>query len=344
MSIMKKIKKKVNTKNADVPVAAVSRTMNDSPEIKKATKEKILNIVKETKYHPNINARRLVQQKSNNIGIVFPCNTHIFIDWYLVQLLDDLQVAINKYNYNFSIYFPDQSFDFSPLRFYEEGRVDAMIIGGLGLHDKYVNSLLDLSYKFVLLGSYVDNINVNYVDINNKQTVKDGIKYLYEKGHRKIGIVLDDMQFSTGRDRYNGFLEGLKEVGLPFRKSYVLPYETSSNIALNNAVKLLKRKNRPTVIFAMSDLKALDVYKAAETLNLKIPEDISVLSIDDTILTRAFFSPPLTTYQISTKKLAETTADFLIKKLIKEDADSFQPVLIKPNLRERHSVFDINKN
>lgn len=325
---------------AGVSIATVSRAINNSNVIKESTKKKILKIVKEMDYHPNVNARRLVNKRSNNIGILFPYNKNIFLDWYLAELLNVLQLEINKHNMDFSIYFPEEKKQFTYERFFSEGRVDGLIIGGATLHDNAIQQLITKQKPFILLGSYTHNLKYNYIDVDNNLIIQEGLTFLYNNGHRIIGSLLENNDFSTGKDRTKTFLKLMKKYELPLYDDIILRDAGNFDSAYQNTLKILKSPHRPTAIFAMSDLRAAAAYKAIKDSNLKIPKDISVIGVNDIFLTKTLFSPELTTIKIPLKEMANLAVTNLMK-MIHGEVKTITPQKLKSSLIIRKSVKQI---
>jgi len=325
---------------AGVSIATVSRALNNSAVIKESTKKKILKIVAEMDYHPNVNARRLVNKRSNNIGILFPYNENIFLDWYLAELLNALQSEINKQNMDFSIYFPEGKNQFAYEKYLNEGRVDGLIIGGVTLHDKAIQQLITKQKPFILLGSYTHNLKYNYIDVDNKQIIQEGLTFLYNNGHRRIGALLEQDNFSTGKDRTKTFLKLMKKYELPLYDDIILHDSGNFDSAYQNTNKILKSSHRPTVIFAMSDLRAAGAYKAIKDNKLNIPKDISVIGINDIFLAKSLFSPELTTIKIPLKEMANLAVTNLMK-IIHDKVKTVPPQKLKPSLIIRKSVKQI---
>ena len=324
-------------RRAGVSIATVSRALNNSEVIKDTTKKKVLKIVEEMGYHPNVNARRLVNKRSNNIGILFPYNTNIFLDWYLAELLNALQEAINQHNMDFSIYFPESRQKMAYEQFFTEGRVDGLIIGGVTINDTAVDHLVKQKRPFILLGSYTKGLKHNFIDVDNKLIIKEGLNFLYKAGHRYIAALLDNDAFSTGRDRTRTFFRVMKQLNLPIDDNILLNDPGKFDSAYQNTLKILQNKKRSTAIFAMSDLRAAGAYKAIRDSNLKIPEDVSVLGINDIFLTHTLFSPELTTIKIPIKDMVNTAVKKLMT-LINDSKSMVKQKIFKPSLIIRKSI------
>ena len=120
------------------------------------------------------------------------------------------------------------------------------------------------------------------------------VEYLYRKGHRDIAFVHGRIGESNSKDRFKGYKDTLKKLGIPFRKEYVIEGEYDRDIAYRESAKLLTLPNRPTAIFCADDNMAIGVINQLKENNIQIPQDIAVMGFDD-IHPASVVSPSLTT-------------------------------------------------
>ena len=110
-------------------------------------------------------------------------------------------------------------------------------------------------------------------------------QHLLELGHTRIGFISDLIEtpfnFTSSRDRLQGYRKALKAAGIPFRSDYHAQGEHGRYEARRLATAMLQQPDRPTAIFAASDTQALGVLEAAQDLNLRVPENLSVIGYDD---------------------------------------------------------------
>ena len=125
----------------------------------------------------------------------------------------------------------------------------------------------------------------NCIAINNRQAAKDAVDYLLGHGHRRIAHIAGDLNTQAGQDRLEGYYEALEGAGLPKDKKLVKKGGFLRTPARTAAQALLTMDERPTAIFAASDLMALEAVDAAKASGLKVPEDISVIGFDNNLST-----------------------------------------------------------
>lgn len=137
-------------------------------------------------------------------------------------------------------------------------------------------------------------------------------RHLVGLGHTRIGVVGGPEQVMSARARIAGFRAAMESAGIPFRDDLVFPGDYHSESAARSAEKLLSMAEPPTAIFALSDLAAFGVYRAARKLGIAIPEQLSVLGFDD-VQGAEWAGPPLTTVRQPLTQMAEEAARMLIR-------------------------------
>lgn len=126
----------------------------------------------------------------------------------------------------------------------------------------------------------------NTIAIDNRSAARQAVEFLYSHGHRRIATIYGDLNTQAGQDRLEGYYDGLECVGLPKDKKLTKKGEFLRTYARAGAMALLKDAKpaeRPTAIFAASDVMAYEVIDAAKSLGLKVPEDLSVAGFDNNL-------------------------------------------------------------
>lgn len=149
-------------------------------------------------------------------------------------------------------------------------------------------------------------------------------RHLLSLGHRRIAIITGPGEMMCSKARLDGYSSALSEYGLTTDPELIMEGDFTMPGGYAQAMELLSNPDRPTAIFAGSDLQAMGVYEAARQHRLRIPEDLSVVGFDD-VQTSAFLGPPLTTVLQPLQEMAEAATQLLI------DANT-------QNLGERHIV------
>ncbi|MCA0294470.1 MAG: LacI family transcriptional regulator [Actinobacteria bacterium] len=173
------------------------------------------------------------------------------------------------------------------------------------------------------------------VVVDNRRAAYDVTHALTELGHRRIGLVIDEFTWTTGRDRLYGFRQAIAEAGLPENAGVVITSRLDVPSAQHTIVKLLSRRDRPTAIFAANNLLAEAVWRAAETMKLQIPDELSLVCFDD-VRWMTMVRPAITTVAQDAVAMGETAVDTLLQR-IRRPARPAYTVVLNATVVERGS-------
>jgi LacI family transcriptional regulator len=146
----------------------------------------------------------------------------------------------------------------------------------------------------------------------NYQGVMEAMRYIQSLGHRRIGFISGRPDLQSSIRRLDGYREGLTQAGIAFDPALVVAGDFTKATAVDCAHHLLAIATPPTAIMAANDDTAFGVYEAAQTRNLRIPEDLSVVGFDN-IVESAFVDPPLTTVDQSIERMGALAAEIVLK-------------------------------
>lgn len=270
---------------AGVSPGTVSRAINDSPLVNEDTRRRILTVVEELDYTPNVVARRLSLGKTLDVAVIVPFFTRPSV----TERLNGVISLLSRTQYDLVIHdveTPEQRatcFEDIP----HSKRADGVLSMSLTPTDAEAERLAEADVPIVLIDSEHPALN----GIHHQVTVDDvaggeaTTRYLIELGHTKIGFVGDPIDnpfnFTSSRDRYWGYQKALREADIPIRPEYYEEDHHGRREARQSARKLLALPDRPTAIFAASDTQAVGVLEAAREVDLGVPDDLSVIGYDD---------------------------------------------------------------
>lgn len=184
-----------------------------------------------------------------------------------------------------------------------------------------------------------DGTLIDYVGIDNLSGISAGFDHLWQLGHRKIGYIAGSQLARVMRDRYAAYRLKLADAGLPLRSEWVFVGHCDRAEDEAAAEEILRHPDRPTAMLCCYDGAAIAVRRAAETLGLSIPDDLSVVGFDDQGL-EELFSPPLTTVRVPVMQMAKHAVDLLMMRLRQEPEGQLDPcgVRVMPTLIVRKST------
>ncbi|WP_112179998.1 LacI family DNA-binding transcriptional regulator [Paraliobacillus zengyii] len=312
---------------AGVSYSTVSKALNDSPLVKKVTKEKIVTLANKMGYEPNFAAQQLVSKKTKIIGLIWPTIERTVLS----TLVTNISNEIDKTDYSMIL-----SVDPVPkaLETFRKFQVDGII-----LFEE--NNNVAISEQNIPLISYgvssKKKATYPIIDANHEQAMKRAIAYLYRLGHRKITYIgnispTDPLQM----EKYRGFETAIKQHQLFFDNSHVINTNGLNWYDGYTAIKKLININPlPTAIVSGSYDISGGVIRCLRENNISIPKDMSVISYDN-IPQMETLEIPLTAIGVSLEELAKEIVEAMIALI---DTEQVNPITKKmnPTLVERSS-------
>ena len=291
-------------------VATVSRVLNDSPLVSERTNRRVRTAIEELGYRRNLSARKLSLGRSQAIGVIAP----FFTSASVVERMRGVASRLTERGYDlvlFDVEDPRQRDD-AFAGFLRPVRVDGAIVISLPLRDEEVAALRRDALPVVL----VDTVHPDlpHIAIDDVLGGRLAAEHLLAKGHRHVGFIGDEPRnpfgFTSSEDRRKGFREALGDA----RLSEVVGVDGRA-AAHAAAVDLLVGDDRPSAVFAASDVQAIGVLEAAAELGLNVPEDVAVIGFDDIEMASVL---GLTTVRQPLFATGAVAADLLLAQL--EDA------------------------
>lgn len=328
-------------KLSGVGVSTVSRVLNNHPDVKKETRDKVLEVIKECNYVPNNSARILKSNNMKHIGVLVKGIFNPFFS----EMLKIIETGINDIGYTMILHHYDtNSLGGNEgevlISFIKEKRLQGVICLG-GNFSKIEEERFEEIEIPIVLTSVDSHMKINTklfsrVCIDNKKAAYEATKYLIEKGHEHIAIMLGD-EFDAGvsNRRVMGYMEALDEYHIPINKDYIVMGGYDFEPAYESAKKLLTASPEITVLFAISDIMAIGAGKAMSDLGFTVGKEISLLGFDGLNIGK-YYTPALTTIEQPGKQMAEDCIDLLVQLI--EEKEANQNIILETRLIERKSV------
>ncbi len=306
-------------KEAGVSVSTVSRVINRSTKsvASAEVQERIWEIVRRTGYTPNSTARELKKGSasgkktlSHSIACIFARITTQTADAFFNSLARGIEKEAFAHNYLLKYTFT--AFDFDKpetFRIIANTPVDGVAV--LGRCDKQMLKFLKQHYRCVAYTG-LNNLDAKYDQIicDGHQAAFTAVNHLLQLGHTKIAYVGE----TKHEDRYIGYLSALEAAKLPVRNDYISNVLLSSEGGYEGMKQLFKRNADLSAVFCCNDITAIGVMKAIQEQGLSIPNDISIISIDDIDMVQ-YLTPMLTTIHVPVEDLGSITAKVLIDRI-----------------------------
>ncbi|MGI5960014.1 MAG: LacI family DNA-binding transcriptional regulator [Massiliimalia sp.] len=315
-------------KKSGVSKALVSRYLNHKKGVSLEKKRLIAEAIEELGYRRNDLARSLVTKKTETIGVILDSLCYVEI-WDLIKGLNmmasqlgyniiycDCSKIDNKTNLDIKLRYID---------FLTHNRVDGIVLYGSFKTDKtVVSELISSSFPFVLIENDIKDLEANKVLVDNRGGVCKMVDYFCTQGYRDIRYVCWDLDTYAGQERYQGYLEGMRQNGLSCssKQVYGLKEEVYSKQDMLKLIqKLLNENNLPEVFLFGCDQMAFHAILAFRYLGLEHFSHIRLGGFDnDYYVDQHIVMPRLTTIEQPLFEMGQTAIEMLVQSIQNSEA------------------------
>lgn len=328
-------------KKANVSVATVSRVMNGNYPVKAETRERVLQVIDELNYIPNMQARELTKQKSTTIGVVVPSINNMFFP----EVINGIETTLK--NNSLSLILACTNND----KLEEKNSVNNLLsrnVSGIIVIDPSKDNIKDKFYDniskqlpIVFINGFSPTSNISSVSNDQSTGARNALRYLLENNHK-------DILFVRGKDSYSYdikeevYVEVMKELNNFKPENIINIGYGNSNQTVDNTANIfvdILKSSSATAAFACNDLMAVGVLNACQRLNIDVPSELSIIGYDNTVLSR-FVEPKLTTMDQNMFLLGTNAAILLIEKIDSNNKYS-KRIILNNSLVERDTVKSI---
>lgn len=325
-------------KELGVSKVTVSKALNDKEGVSEELRKKIKAKADELGYRINGLAKALKSNKAYNIGVLVPewfiqsANTYYFEVYALLVR----QFATYGYNGVMEVLERSAENDLILPRMYLERKIDGLMILGECSHD-YLTLFEDIGIPVLFLDFDISDIDVDSLTQDNYYSGQLITNYLINKGHKKIGFIGNIYSTSSIKDRYLGYYRALLDAHIELNQDYIISDRNEEGILTEFEVPNIL----PTSYVCNNDEVAYQVVKKLLDKNIRVPEDISVVTFDNTIYSN-LSAVKLTTIDTNVKQMVEAATKAIIKK-INVPTKVYDRILIKGTIIERDSVKELKE-
>ncbi len=322
---------------ADLGLSAmtVSRALNDHPDVKDETRQRVKERARELNYRANRWARSLVTRRSHLIGAVIPEISHTFF----AEIIGGVQREIADHDYTLILCHSggkveDERREIDML---VGSRVDGLIIASSCSQDDY-GMFLDLQNEgapFVLIDRFFPDFECPRVRTDDIAASRLCVDHLIQLGHRRIGYV-GGHPVSAANLRLQGYREAMAAAGLEVPDGYIVEGGFAASLGREAGRRLLQVEPRPTAVATVNDTCAMGVVQAVRDIGLRVPDDVSVTGVG-CIESDYLPAPFMTTTEWSREELGRGAARMLLT-LIDGGALDSNDKIVAPSLLERIST------
>ncbi|WP_304141899.1 LacI family DNA-binding transcriptional regulator [Mesoflavibacter zeaxanthinifaciens] len=333
---LKEIAEKIN-----VSVSTVSKALKGYADVNPETKKLILKTAKEMNYKPNSFAVNLRTKESKTIGLIVPEIVHHFFS----SVIKGIIAQAEKKGYLVIILQSNESYELEKkqLELLQNKRVDGILVSianGTSKFDHF-KEVIDNDTPLVMFDKIAKIIDCSKVIIDDRKAAYEATKHLIEIGCKKIAHFRGPLLPQNSIDRFLGYKKALEDFNIPYNSKlvYVLN-DVSFEEGKYYAKKLVKEHKNVDGIFVNTDLVAIGAITAFNEMNIKVPEDISIVGFSNWFMSTVV-SPSLTTINQPGFKMGKEAFKVLYKEIKakkKNEEFRYKKVVLDTDLIVRNST------
>jgi len=318
--------------------ATVSKVLRDHPDIGEATRQRVLERVKELDYQPNSLARSLVTGRSYLIGLVAPSLLHPFF----AEVALALSGAIRGKGYFLIV----SSSEEDPELEREEisrllgRRLDALVIASAGSNVEQFERMDSKAQPYVLIDRDLSGLTANFVGINDEKAGWLATEHLIDMGCRRVAHIRGQDN-STGIGRFEGYRQALRHRGIPYSEDYVVRrsfVDTETTRQGAEAMRiLLERDPKPDGVFCFNDPLAIGAMGTILEAGLRVPEDIALIGCGN-LPNNDCLRVPLSSIDQHSQMIGQRAAELVLNLIESKQAPRARTIILEPSLVVRSST------
>jgi LacI family transcriptional regulator len=316
----------------NVSIVTVSKALNDKEGVSEELREKIKKAAEKLGYRPNHAAKSLKTQKVYNVGILIANRYVDSQEAYYFSVCGEIikKLMLLEYSGIMEILMPEDEEEMKLPRMFLERKVDGIIVLGQ-LEESYLRHLETIDIPMVYFDFYVNYSNIDTIISDNFFSSYQLTISLIEQGHKDIGFVGNIHSTSSIQDRFLGYYKALLENQIDLNMDYIV----SDRDGLGKLIDLKLPITMPTAFVANCDQVAYKLINTLKQNGHSVPNDISVVSFDNTIYA-TIAQPQITTVDNNVEDMVSTATKIIIKK-INNPSKTYGRILIKGNIIKRDS-------
>ncbi|GAA4934019.1 LacI family DNA-binding transcriptional regulator [Algibacter agarivorans] len=324
-------------KALSIDSSTISRALNDSPRVKKKTKDRILHKAQEMGYQRNLLASNLRKNITNTIGVVVPRISRHFFS----SVIQGVEETAYQAGYNVIICQSLEQLEREKkiIETLMANRVDGVLISiSMETMDySHMEALKNGGVPLVFFDRHCNIPDTNNVLIDDFKGGFDATQHLIVSGCKNIVHFSGPQALGIYKKRLEGYKAALSENNLPFREEYVISSRLMEQDGIENVKKIVTDNLDFDGIFSANDVAAIGAIKYLTNNNVKIPEDVAIVGFSNEPISTVI-NPALTTIDQPGFEMGKTATDLLLKYIKNQNGiKKSQTIIMDSNLIERQS-------
>ncbi|GLI84686.1 LacI family transcriptional regulator [Rossellomorea marisflavi] len=328
---------------AEVSKSAVSLAINGKPGVSQETRDRVLRIAKEYGYNPRPVSKQQDKKKPKIFRFVACTHTGIVTEHYqsqsfFMELINNIDQSTSSKGYSLIISSVNvASLEQEIIELEKQQSTSGILLLGTNMTEQQIKVVARIQPNLVVLDTFFETLNVNSVVMNNVLGAYQAVEHLLQSGHKRIGYAASTARMYNFDMRQKGFEKHLHEHGLTVDPNHIFnlsPTDVGTQVDVKQSLQNLKG-DLPSAIFCECDYMAISMIKTLNELNIRVPEDISVVGFDN-ILESRIINPELTTIHVKKDRIASLAVEKLIREIDHDEREKMK-VFIDTELVVRRS-------
>ncbi|SNR26507.1 LacI family DNA-binding transcriptional regulator [Actinomadura mexicana] len=305
-------------REAGVSLATASRVLNGTAQVRADLRERVLAAAAELSYTPNAHAQALASSSSKSVGVV----CHDVSDPYFAAVARGVMRTAAEYGMLVMLAstFRDPAREIEYVAMLRAQRARAILLIGSGFEDRdwerAMAAELDPYQRTggrVAVLSRHRSLKVDAILPQNREGAAALARALLDLGHRRFGVLTGPRALTTVHDRLGGFTEALADAGVRIAPEHIVEAPFTRDGGYRAAAELLRRENRPTCVFAVTDVMAVGALAALRDHGVLVPGEMSLAGFDDISIVRDL-TPALTTVALPLNAMGERVMSLALRE------------------------------
>lgn len=319
-----------------ISISTVSRALGGKSDVNPITRKAVVELAEKLDYHPNKAALSLLNKHTNAIGVLVPN-----LDYFFATAIKGIDEAALEAGYTVMVCQSNESYgkELINTKRLLESRVDGLIVS-VSSDTKIVDhfkKIQDKGIPLVFFDRDIKSFQAPKVLLDNYEGGYMATKHLLERGYSKIAFLGGPEKMSISNLRFEGYKAALKEAGIKLNSRFVEHGDFNQDFAYVNTDDLLKGKQKPDAIFAMSDRLAIGAMLSIKKHGLQMPNDIGLIGFNNEPIT-SLLSPSISTIDQPAFEMGKAAARLFIELINNKNGNIADTIMLKPKLVAREST------
>ena len=323
-------------KELDLSIMTISRALNDTGHVNAQTKKKIIETAEKIGYVPNIIAKNLALNKSNDtIGLII---SNINNPFY-AKLTYAVQKEALKCGFSIMLFNTNEelSSERKALSIIKENRCSGALISSVGNNEDFIKKCRSSSFPIIMVTRESMDNDLDFYGFDLYKGAYLATSHILSRGHKKIAHIAGPLFLNSVQEKIRGYIDALTKHNAKISKDYIIETEITKDGGYNATKELISKNTDITAILIYCDWMAIGVLKALRELNKKVPEDISLVSFDN-IEILSFLNIFLTSVDLPINTVARNAVETIVEKIKTHTVTDRIYKSFKPELIIRESV------